>query len=166
MSDKTCSTCRWWKAPNPPPAGWSGHVNEYGICRHFANDRFLHQTGFAGPVRCADQTRAENYCREWQASDKAKSEPAQVNPGDTVTFHNLPESAATNDSFVFSVFTVPHDPPKLHSVKMSAAELTASLDQFTHKPGNMMPGVFDRLRGEGVLPAKTAADQGAKGGEA
>ena len=165
MSDKTCSACQWARKSNTAKIQYA--MNVMGEVDIKTADHVVTRCHIRAPsANGFPIVKPGDWCGEWQASDKAKSEPAQVNPGDTVTFHNLPESAATNDSFVFSVFTVPHDPPKLHSVKMSAAELTASLDQFTHKPGNMMPGVFDRLRGEGVLPAKTAADQGAKGGEA
>ncbi len=58
----TCETCKWWKPPPPPPPGWGGHIKEYGVCRYFANDRFVYLSGKANAVRCADETRAEHTC--------------------------------------------------------------------------------------------------------
>jgi hypothetical protein len=62
---ETCGNCRWWIAPQKPPPGWGGHVNERGTCRHFANDRFSLTIGH-GKTRIADETRSEHTCGEHQ----------------------------------------------------------------------------------------------------
>jgi hypothetical protein len=69
----TCATCRWWGAPLPPPPGWGGHVNEYGTCRHFANDYFTNLAGIIAKVRCANETRAEYTCPEHTPQTEARS---------------------------------------------------------------------------------------------
>lgn len=57
----TCETCKWWKPPTARPTGWGGHINEYGACRHFANDRLLYLPGTASTIRCADEKRAPSW---------------------------------------------------------------------------------------------------------
>jgi hypothetical protein len=74
MTQPTCKTCKWWKPPSSPPPGWGGHVNEYGICRHFANDRFMALAGHASAVRCATEPRAEHTCGEHQPKDTSNED--------------------------------------------------------------------------------------------
>jgi hypothetical protein len=71
MTEPTCKTCKWWIAPSPPPLGWGGHINEYGTCRHFANDRLAYTPGLAGKIRFANETRAEHTCGEHTPKDEA-----------------------------------------------------------------------------------------------